>query len=294
MEYERKGVTLDWQIENVKNIRLQAMELYSPVISVDVMDGTKWKLVVHKIFSSYIWFSIRRETEDNGFFSDLQRHNLRPFQEHLRNWCACVAPSANSPRTFRNGQVPSPDTLMIRCKIWRQQESISKSGHFYARTRMRTESFIFVGKVDNFSAFSVTDRKTLKIVSSSTGEGLMKVNVVLSKTYQVPQIELIPVENPTGSGASDFQGGHSLRHEVTDNYRSIAAILSALSPVFEAMFRSNMKEVIEKCVHLDDVDAETVKHMLMFLYSDTLEDLEWKDAMKLYVAADKYQILSLR
>ncbi|CAL1287251.1 unnamed protein product [Larinioides sclopetarius] len=34
--------------------------------------------------------------------------------------------------------------------------------------------------------------------------------------------------------------------------------------------------------------------MLVFIYSDSLEELEWKDAMKLYIAADKYQILSLK
>ncbi|GBM66607.1 Speckle-type POZ protein [Araneus ventricosus] len=80
----------------------------------------------------------------------------------------------------------------------------------------------------------------------------------------------------------------------TETFPAHKTILSARSPVFEAMFTSNMKEKIEECVRIDDLDAETVKRMLLFLYSDSLEELKWEDAKKLYFAADKYQVLSLR
>ncbi|KAF8787785.1 TD and POZ domain-containing protein 1 [Argiope bruennichi] len=80
----------------------------------------------------------------------------------------------------------------------------------------------------------------------------------------------------------------------TETIPAHSVILSARSPVFEAMFTTNMKENIQKCVRIDDVNAETVERMLLFLYSDTLEELVWANAKKLYFAADKYQVLSLK
>ncbi|GIY26994.1 TD and POZ domain-containing protein 1 [Caerostris extrusa] len=71
-------------------------------------------------------------------------------------------------------------------------------------------------------------------------------------------------------------------------------ILSARSPVFRAMFQSDMKEKAQDCIHIEDVDADTVRRLLLYMYTDACEDLQWESASQLYAAADKYQILSLK
>ncbi|GIY22802.1 TD and POZ domain-containing protein 3 [Caerostris extrusa] len=71
-------------------------------------------------------------------------------------------------------------------------------------------------------------------------------------------------------------------------------ILSAQSPVFRAMFESDMKEKAQDCIHIEDVDADTVRRLLLYMYTDACEDLQWESASQLYAAADKYQILSLK
>ncbi|KAF8771049.1 speckle-type POZ protein B-like [Argiope bruennichi] len=42
------------------------------------------------------------------------------------------------------------------------------------------------------------------------------------------------------------------------------------------------------------MDADTLNRFLLFLYSDTLEDLQWDRAERLLYAANKYQVESLK
>ncbi|GBM11964.1 TD and POZ domain-containing protein 4 [Araneus ventricosus] len=70
-------------------------------------------------------------------------------------------------------------------------------------------------------------------------------------------------------------------------------ILSASSSVFKAMFLSDMKEKNSDCIDMQDLSDDTVRRMLLFTYTTRVEDLSWESASLLYVAADKYAILSL-
>ncbi|KAG8183725.1 hypothetical protein JTE90_002790 [Oedothorax gibbosus] len=72
-------------------------------------------------------------------------------------------------------------------------------------------------------------------------------------------------------------------------------ILCARSPVFSAMFDNDMKEKRDDSVDIDDLDYATLRGLLMFLYTDQMEEgLGFESVLKLYGAADKYQVASLR
>ncbi|XP_055941847.1 speckle-type POZ protein B-like [Argiope bruennichi] len=71
-------------------------------------------------------------------------------------------------------------------------------------------------------------------------------------------------------------------------------ILSARSPVFRSMFSSDMKENNSGYVDIDDFEDDIVHRMLLYMYTDSLEDLRFENAPNLYRIADKYQIFSLR
>ncbi|KAF8771305.1 TD and POZ domain-containing protein 5 [Argiope bruennichi] len=72
------------------------------------------------------------------------------------------------------------------------------------------------------------------------------------------------------------------------------SILSARSPVFNAMFKNNMKEKSSKIVEIEDLDDDTVYQMLLYIYTANIDDLQWESALQLYEAADKYEILTLK
>ncbi|KAF8777718.1 Speckle-type POZ protein-like B like protein [Argiope bruennichi] len=71
-------------------------------------------------------------------------------------------------------------------------------------------------------------------------------------------------------------------------------VLCARSPVFRSMLTTKMKEKIMERIQIDDLDDDTIDQFLRFLYTDDLKDLQWESAMKLYYAADKYQVQLLK
>ncbi|GBM29077.1 hypothetical protein AVEN_233247-1, partial [Araneus ventricosus] len=71
-------------------------------------------------------------------------------------------------------------------------------------------------------------------------------------------------------------------------------ILCLKSPVFKKMFDTDMKETSNKNVDIDDLDSNTLRRFLLFLYTENLENLQWEIATKLFYAAVKYHVTSLK
>ncbi|XP_064455128.1 speckle-type POZ protein-like [Ornithodoros turicata] len=70
-------------------------------------------------------------------------------------------------------------------------------------------------------------------------------------------------------------------------------ILAVRSPVFDAMFKNNMKEKQENRVHLDDISAEALQEMITFIYTDTAPNMA-SLAVDLLHAAEKYDLKRLK
>ncbi|GBN67347.1 Speckle-type POZ protein [Araneus ventricosus] len=80
----------------------------------------------------------------------------------------------------------------------------------------------------------------------------------------------------------------------TKSFPAHKIVLCARSSVFKAMLSSDMKEKITDCIQVDDLENDTVQQLLLFLYSDNLQNLQWESAIKLYYAGDKYNIEKLK
>ncbi|GBM91668.1 Speckle-type POZ protein [Araneus ventricosus] len=80
----------------------------------------------------------------------------------------------------------------------------------------------------------------------------------------------------------------------TKSFPAHKNILSARSLVFRRMFGSVKKEKNSGYVDITDFEAETIHRMLLYIYTDSMENLQFESASKLYVAADKYELLSLK
>ncbi|GFS57593.1 BTB and MATH domain-containing protein 42 [Nephila pilipes] len=80
----------------------------------------------------------------------------------------------------------------------------------------------------------------------------------------------------------------------TGTFPAHKVFLCARSPVFRQMFTTDMKEKIQGCVDVPDLEDDTVRRMLQYIYTDALEDLQWESTLRLYAAADKYEIVTLK
>ncbi|XP_074110846.1 TD and POZ domain-containing protein 3-like [Cotesia typhae] len=84
---------------------------------------------------------------------------------------------------------------------------------------------------------------------------------------------------------------------VVDDEEIIAhkVVLSAHSPVFLAMFQSNMKEARENCITIENISVDVMKEVLKFMYTGTTEAEEnYELALKILDVAERYQILKLK
>ena len=63
--------------------------------------------------------------------------------------------------------------------------------------------------------------------------------------------------------------------------------------MFNAMFVHNMTESQEKNIDIEDLDIETVKDMLKYMYAGKIENLNTRSP-RLLEAADKYQLSELK
>ena len=86
-------------------------------------------------------------------------------------------------------------------------------------------------------------------------------------------------------------------HFLFENDRQVGghvAILSAMSPVFAAMFQPHTKEAQTRQVHVTDISFEIFKELLHYLYAGRLSGpLDGETAMQLFEAADKYLVTGL-
>ncbi|KAG8194247.1 hypothetical protein JTE90_024577 [Oedothorax gibbosus] len=71
-------------------------------------------------------------------------------------------------------------------------------------------------------------------------------------------------------------------------------ILASRSPVFKAMLEKPMKENLTGEIKIDDMQPDTVKGMLNYIYCGKVRDFSEGTACDLLYAADKYQLLELK
>ncbi|XP_054720618.1 uncharacterized protein LOC129230242 [Uloborus diversus] len=70
-------------------------------------------------------------------------------------------------------------------------------------------------------------------------------------------------------------------------------VLTSRSKVFEAMFDHDMQESRQDTVDLVDMEVDTVKDMLRYIYCGKVRQLSSEEALRLYVAADRYDLQEL-
>ncbi|XP_071033403.1 speckle-type POZ protein-like [Parasteatoda tepidariorum] len=72
-------------------------------------------------------------------------------------------------------------------------------------------------------------------------------------------------------------------------------VLGIRSPVFSTMFDQDMLENRTGVVDIEDMEEETVQNLLEYIYTDELnDDIDDKSALRLLLAADRYQVLILK
>ena len=107
------------------------------------------------------------------------------------------------------------------------------------------------------------------------------------------------IEKPVDSTCNEQLWDAAVNREMTDvmfivgeeAFGAHRSLLSARSPVFAAMFASEMKEAATGQVHIKDADPTTFQHFLKFLYTGMIEPSSLNK--EIFMVADKYQVETL-
>ncbi|XP_015913071.1 uncharacterized protein [Parasteatoda tepidariorum] len=153
---------------------------------------------------------------------------------------------------------------------------------------------------ETYSKYSISDSLCLKCeLLASTG----KFTSILEKT--VYKQEISDDSNSNSFNMSYLQSNllEMYENKILCDFKVLVSgkefsvhktILSAMSPVFQAMFESGMTETAKSQVTIEEYSVDAVEKMLNFSYSNRVTGLEWNASLELYSIADKYQIQKLK
>ncbi|KFM69151.1 Speckle-type POZ protein, partial [Stegodyphus mimosarum] len=79
-----------------------------------------------------------------------------------------------------------------------------------------------------------------------------------------------------------------------DEFHVHKVILMARSPVFCGMFSCEMAEKKTNVIEITDIEPHIIEIMLQYIYSGQLKNVNMDNAVELYSASDKYQLLDMK
>jgi len=128
-----------------------------------------------------------------------------------------------------------------------------------------------------------------------------KVKYEINGEYPTPAIIVVP-SVPAGSSLSEhnaklFKTMHNsdVCFRVDDQeIRAHKSILISRSPVFTAMFDHQMKENQTRVVEIVDINPDTFRSVLYFMYTDKVQLKTEEETKKMLIAADKYMLHLLK
>jgi hypothetical protein len=112
--------------------------------------------------------------------------------------------------------------------------------------------------------------------------------------------------NSGGSNGAGESSGETNHDETTSTALAILttptimtfyahrSILSVRSPVFAAMFSHSMLEDQNSTIEITDLQPETVRALLEYIYTSNVEEIDEHNAVEIFKAADKYELELLK
>ena len=141
------------------------------------------------------------------------------------------------------------------------------------------------------SGFLRNDKLTIECYIKFTTDELRVTSTEHGGNHQVPKCQLVD-----DIGAL-FGDRNFCDVELMVNGKHFHAhknMLAARSSVFAAMFKDEMAEKINNTVEITDIDHEVFEEVLRYIYTGETSSLTDEIAMKLLVAADKYELNRLK
>ncbi|GFV96784.1 speckle-type POZ protein [Trichonephila clavipes] len=197
-------------------------------------------------------------------------------------------------------------TLQCECSSSGGVEYNGIEETIYGPPSVRTTNLMMRRAKEHLSQINNSEEYIKCTTSSKTG-----LDLPVNPTDNVEKPSPVQQCNATSSSSVNGEFPDSLRNDILslfqketlcdftlsvdkENLRAHKAVLCVRSPVFKAMLTTEMKETVNQLMEIHDLEVNTVRHMLNFMYTDTTDNLDWDTASKFYIAADKYDVAALK
>ncbi|KAF8770885.1 Speckle-type POZ protein like [Argiope bruennichi] len=179
------------------------------------------------------------------------------------------------------------DILTVQCKIWEVEGSILETEQCFAETEIEVQRYSSIWTIERFSNLKPDSHENLLNVNDSVLSDNFPSSTKMHTTSSLSwKDDLLAIHND----------GHFCDTKLkasTEVFPIHSLILRIRSSVFNDMLNAGDCEHLKGYVNIDDMDANTVHKMIMYLYTDTLDDMDWESAKNLH-SASKYEIASLK
>ncbi|XP_015906178.2 TD and POZ domain-containing protein 1-like isoform X1 [Parasteatoda tepidariorum] len=297
------GFSIFWRIENFNPLPNDSLCLISPECNIKPLK-TNWKIIVKKRGDFLVAFISKEEHEKylslfysvailtgSGWFSVLDSAKVK-FGGNSDVWGVDKLINVKNLKEDEWFYLPN-GTLTVSFRLWNNNTN-KKAYQYLITTRLRSECELeqrIDRPIEMFTALKPSDFLTFP----------------LSYKFHIGETTKSPTQLPPSTSNQELNTEENLLRMFKEKKFSFVtlrtstkefsvhkAVLCARSPVFKAMFERKMKENDLNVVDIDDVESQTMTSLINFLHFEPLGDLSWEAAVKLYYAADKYDIKPLR
>ncbi|KAF8777719.1 TD and POZ domain-containing protein 5 [Argiope bruennichi] len=214
MSSGRKEYTFLWNIENYSCCwHKNGEKLSSPEFSPDGLGGTSWSLNLWPRGNSYksrryiSLFLVRSEhdagpenfdlkfelsiltADESGISSKI--YECRYQKGSIWGWPCFL--KRETVLLHRKTEYLPQDTLIVRCKMWKDKGSITELEYCSARTRIGFEKISFLHTIESFSALENEVKKTVQIPSHNKTGCVISSNLYITDVFTNERIVIVEI-----------------------------------------------------------------------------------------------------
>ncbi|GFW28212.1 protein roadkill [Trichonephila clavipes] len=191
--------------------------------------------------------------------------------------------------TLGNVLISKKDSKYLEGTVWEFPYFLKKKNLLNAESKYMQNDYIIL-RCDLTISIGVVSKEMYGYSSTETDDNLSYLSV-MSNDEGYSEVESCSLRTFLENLYEDRTFSDINLKIGTKTFPVHRLVLGLRSPVFKAMFT---RDLTQKDIEIYDLEADTLLKLLSYIYTNTIDELNWEYALKLYQAAKEYQIPSLK
>ncbi|CAL1275371.1 unnamed protein product [Larinioides sclopetarius] len=245
--------------------------------------GQVRKILLETVSNNHLAFELFLTEKDGEEYISINTQDSVDFDIYMHTVKICLLDFEGKVVHSAEGQVEF-ENFLKKDRVMGDKESLLPNDVLLLRCEAEMTTDIVWSVIENYRYLN---SMSSEVIATDTG------NIILCEQDETSDVN-----------SSFAEAMESLLEEGTLSDVSLQAgsksfpahkcILSARSPVFKAMFSGDNNDKTSNSIEIPDLDEDTLRELLSYIYSDAVGEVEWQGAIDLYRAANKFELLELK